>query len=156
MTSDGSSSERRLLADLQPGGRYWASDLHKVGGVPTVMRAMLEKGVLNRDCPTITGPHGRRDSRGTASPDGVVVRNARTRLRRQAVSSCSRAILRPRARYSRLPGSANRSMRVPARCFDSEEAAVRAVRERAYEAGDVIVVRYQGPRGGRECLRCSA
>jgi dihydroxy-acid dehydratase len=125
-----------LFADLKPGGRYWARDLHEAGGVATVIRVLLEAGadgsvVRAADHP-LTESGGLRVLAGSLAPDGAIVKVAGLkRLQHEG----------------------------PARIFESEEAAVHAVRERRYESGDVIVIRNEGPRGGpgmREMLGVTA
>ncbi len=148
-----------LLADLQPGGRYWARDLHLVGGVPTVLRAMLEAGVLHEDCATISGCTIGDIARAARPPDGKVVRPASDPIAPNGGLVVLRGNLVPDGALLKVAGLKRKTHTGPARVFDSEEAAVAAVRARAYQAGDVIVIRYEGPQGGpgmREMLGVTA
>jgi dihydroxy-acid dehydratase len=148
-----------LLADLQPGGKYWARDLHLAGGVPTVLRAMLEAGVLHEECPTISGATIGDIARAAAPPDGRVVRAATDPIAPNGGVVVLRGNLVPDGALLKVAGLKRRVHRGPARVFDGEEAAVAAVRARAYRPGEVIVIRYEGPQGGpgmREMLGVTA
>ncbi len=148
-----------LLADLKPGGRYWARDLHEAGGVPTVLRAMLEAGVLHEDCPTITGSTIGEVARAAQAPDDEVVRAAARPIATTGGVVVLRGTLAPEGAMLKVAGLKRLVHEGPARVFESEEAAVEAVRARAYAAGDVIVIRNEGPRGGpgmREMLGVTA
>ena len=148
-----------LLADLKPGGRYWACNLHEVGGVPTVMRALLEAGALHEECPTIGGMSVGAVARAAAAPDGRVVRRSGDAIAASGGVVVLRGNLAPDGAMLKVAGLARSMHAGPARVFDGEEAAVTAVRARAYRAGDVIVIRNEGPRGGpgmREMLGVTA
>jgi dihydroxy-acid dehydratase len=148
-----------LLADLKPGGRFWARDLDEVGGVPSVLRALLEAGVLNPDCPTITGMTIGDIARSARPADGDVVRRADDPISPTGGVIVLRGSLAPDGAMLKVAGLMHLIHEGPARVFDGEEAAVAAVRARAYAAGDVLVVRGEGPRGGpgmREMLGITA
>jgi dihydroxy-acid dehydratase len=148
-----------LLADLKPGGRFWARDLHEVGGVPTVLRAMQEAGVLHGDCPTVDGRSIGAIAAAAPPPDGTIVRRAATPISPTGGVVVLRGNLAPDGAILKVAGLARLTHEGPARVFEGEEAAVEAVRARAYAAGDVIVIRNEGPRGGpgmREMLGVTA
>jgi dihydroxy-acid dehydratase len=148
-----------LLADLKPGGRFWARDLHLVGGAPTVFRAMAEAGVLHEDCPTIDGRTIGQIARSAREPDGEVVRPASRPLSEHSGVIVLRGSLAPDGALLKVAGLKRQRHEGPARVFESEERAVEAVRARKYQPGDVIVIRNEGPRGGpgmREMLGVTA
>jgi dihydroxy-acid dehydratase len=148
-----------LLADLKPGGKYWARDLHLVGGVPTVLRAMLEAGILHEDCPTVSGSSIGEIARVAVAPDDEVVRSADRPIRPTGGVIVLSGNLAPDGAMLKVAGLKRLVHEGPARVFDGEEAAVAAVRSRAYAAGDVIVIRNEGPQGGpgmREMLGVTA
>jgi dihydroxy-acid dehydratase len=148
-----------LLADLKPGGRFWAKDLHAVGGVPTVLRAMAEAGLLHEDRPTVTGRTIGEIARAATAPDGQVVRSAANALSPSGGVVVLKGSLAPEGALVKVAGLKRTRHKGPARVFESEEAAVAAVRARAYAKGDVIVIRNEGPRGGpgmREMLGVTA
>jgi dihydroxy-acid dehydratase len=148
-----------LIADLQPGGRYWARDLHQVGGVPTVLRVLLEAGVLHGGCPTISGPTIGELAAAATSPDGEIVRPAGRPIRSDGGVALLRGSLAPDGALLKVAGLKRLAHEGPARVFESEEEAVDAVRDRRFAAGDVIVIRNEGPRGGpgmREMLGITA
>ncbi len=126
-----------LLADLKPGGRFWARDLHEVGGVPTVLRAMLEAGVLHGECPTIDGRTIGEIAAAARAPDGAVVRRAATPISPTGGVVVLRGNLAPDGAMLKVAGLKRLVHEGPARVFESEEAAVEAVRAGAYAAGDV-------------------
>ena len=137
-----------LLADLQPGGRYWARDLHGVGGVPTVLRAMRDAGVLHEDCPTITGLTIGEIADAAAPPDDDVVRAAGRPIASTGGLAVLRGNLAPDGAMLKVAGLTRDLHQGKALVFESEDAAVEAVRQQAYAPGDVLVVRNEGPQGG--------
>jgi len=148
-----------LLSDLKPGGRFWARDLHEVGGVPTVLRAMLDAGVLHPSCETVAGRTIGEIALGAPAPDGDVVRRADRPLARSGGLVVLGGTLAPDGALLKVAGLKRLVHEGPARVFDGEEAAVAAVRSRNYLAGDVIIIRHEGPRGGpgmREMLGVTA
>ena len=139
------------IADLKPGGKYVAKDMFEVGGIPLMMKTLLDHGFLHGDCLTVTGrsiaenlakvqwndqqdvvyPANRPITptggvvglKGNIAPDGAIVKVAGMPLEKQVFTG-------------------------PARCFDTEEACFEAVTKRQYKEGDVLVIRYEGPKGG--------
>jgi len=148
------------LADLRPGGKYVMLDLHRVGGVPQVLRAMLDAGCLYGDCLTVTGrtmAENMADVRLT--PDQDVVRDAAHAVSSHGGLAIVRGNLAPDGGVVKVTGVTNLKHRGPARIFDREEDAMAAVQRREIKAGDVVVIRYEGPKGGpgmREMLGVTA
>ena len=146
-----------LIADLKPGGRFLAKDLHAVGGVYAVLKELLRRGVLHGDCLTLSGATLERALAGQPGADGEVVR--RKPLRESGGLVVLKGSLAPDGALVKVAGLATLRFAGPARVFDSEEACVDVVRRRAYRPGDVLVIRYEGPKGGpgmREMLGVTA
>jgi dihydroxy-acid dehydratase len=149
-----------LLADLKPGGRFVATDLHRAGGIRLVARRLLEHGTLHASAMTVTGRTiGEEASGAVEAPDQEVVRPIDRPLKPTGGLVILRGSLAPEGCVVKLAGHDMRRHRGPARVFDSEETAFAAVREHRIVAGDVVVIRYEGPRGGpgmREMLGVTA
>ena len=146
-----------LVADMKPGGRYLARDLHAAGGVYTVLRELLRRGALHGDCLTLAGGTLERALAGHAGPDGEVVRHE------PLLASGGLVVLKgnlcPDGGLIKVAGLRSLAFEGRARVFDSEEACAALVRQRKYKAGDVLVIRYEGPKGGpgmREMLGVTA
>ncbi|MCB1340092.1 MAG: dihydroxy-acid dehydratase [Pseudooceanicola sp.] len=148
-----------LVADLKPGGKYWARDMHHSGSTPTLLRVLCEAGLLHEDCPTIEDRTIGEIAASGAAPDGKVMRTAA-----EAVSPTSGVVvlkgsLATDGAVLKVAGLKHLQHEGPARVFDCEEDAVAAVRKRDYQAGDVLVIRNEGPAGGpgmREMLGVTA
>ncbi len=146
-----------LIADMKPGGRYLAKDLHAVGGVYAVLKALLERGALHGDCLTIFGTTLEQALRDHPGADGEVVR--REPLLASGGIVVLKGNLAPDGALIKVAGLKTLRFEGRARVFDSEEACAEVVRTRAYRPGDVLVIRYEGPRGGpgmREMLGVTA
>ena len=148
------------IADLKPGGRYVAKDMFEAGGVPILMKTLLDHGYLHGDCLTVTGRTIAENlSKVSWNPDQDVVRSADNPLSPTGGVVGLRGSLAPDGAIVKVAGMANLKFRGPARCFDSEEEAFAAVSAKKYEEGDVIIIRYEGPKGGpgmREMLSTTA
>jgi dihydroxy-acid dehydratase len=148
-----------LLADLQPGGRYLARDLHHAGGAGVVLKALLEAGAVHGEALTITGER-LADALITAqAPDERVVYSAAHARSTDGGVSVLTGNLCPDGALLKTAGLTTLTHDGPARVFESEEEALEAVRARRYEVGDVLVIRNEGPRGGpgmREMLGITA
>jgi dihydroxy-acid dehydratase len=138
-----------LLADLKPGGKYLAKDVHDIGGAQVVLRALLDGGFLHGDCLTVTGRTLAENLADVRVPEGqdVVMPVAR------AISPTGglvdvRGNLAPDGGVVKIAGLTTLRFEGTARCFDSEEAAFAAVMAKRYAAGDVLIIRYEGPKGG--------
>jgi dihydroxy-acid dehydratase len=148
------------IADLKPGGKYVAKDMHEVGGVPVLMKALLDGGYLHGDCMTVTGKTIAENLKDVKFPtdQDVIYPTTRPITPTGGVIGL-RGNLAPQGGIVKVAGLKEYTFRGPARCFDSEEAAFAAVEKRQYKEGDVIVIRYEGPRGGpgmREMLSTTA
>jgi dihydroxy-acid dehydratase len=139
-----------LIADMQPGGRFLALDLHEVGGVPVVLRSLLESGHLHGDALTISGETMAEAlaAHGAAAADGEVVRIAGKPIHASGGVVVLKGNLAPDGALVKIAGLPALTFTGPARVFESEEACFAAVSARAYHEGDVIVIRNEGPRGG--------
>jgi len=148
------------IADLKPGGRYVAKDMFEAGGVPILMKTLLDHGYLHGDCLTVTGRTMAENLAKVAwNPDQDVVRSADNPLSPTGGVVGLRGSLAPDGAIVKVAGMKNLRFRGPARCFDSEEAAFAAVSAKKYKEGDVIIIRYEGPKGGpgmREMLSTTA
>ena len=148
------------LADLKPGGRYVAKDLFEIGGVPVLMKALLDGGYLHGDCLTVTGKTIAENLRDVVFPeDQDVVRPVANPLSPTGGVVGLRGNLAPQGAIVKVAGMKKLQFRGPARCFDCEEDAFKIVEARQYKPGEVIVIRYEGPRGGpgmREMLATTA
>jgi len=137
------------IADLKPGGKYVALDVHRVGGVPVVLRALLDGGLLHGDCITVTGKTLGENLKDVVFPTDQDVIYPVSR----ALSSTGGVVdlkgnLAPEGAIVKIAGMEQLRFEGTALCFDCEEDAFRAVQDRAYKVGDVIIVRYEGPKGG--------
>lgn len=152
-------SRTPLIADLQPGGRFLARDVHHVGGTPVILRALLDGGYLHGDVLTFTGRTLAQALSEVVAPDGEVIRTCERAIAPDGGVAVLRGNLCPDGALLKVAGLATLVHRGPVRVFESEEACQAAVQARAYEPGDVIVVRNEGPRGGpgmREMLGITA
>jgi dihydroxy-acid dehydratase len=148
------------IADLKPGGRYVAKDLFEAGGVPLLMKTLLDQGYLHGSCMTVTGRSVAENLKGVRWNDAQdVVRPADRPLLATGGVVGLVGNLAPDGAIVKVAGMSTLKFSGPARCFDGEEACFEAVKQRAYKEGDVLVIRYEGPRGGpgmREMLSTTA
>ncbi len=148
-----------LIADLQPGGRYLARDLHYAGGVQAVLRALLDGGYLHGDALTLSGATLAQSLATAPGPDGAVVRATDQALHATGGVVVLKGTLAPQGALVKIAGLKTLVFEGPARVFECEEDCTQAVRERAYAAGDVLIIRNEGPVGGpgmREMLGTTA
>jgi dihydroxy-acid dehydratase len=154
------SSETPLLCDLKPGGRFVATDLYRAGGVALVAKRLLDARLLRGDAVTVTGrPIGEEASRATETPGQVVVRPLSDPLKPTGGLVILKGNLAPEGCVVKVAGHERMLHRGPARVFECEEDAFAAVRARSIRAGDVVVIRNEGPMGGpgmREMLGVTA
>jgi dihydroxy-acid dehydratase len=154
------SKRTPYIGDLKPGGRYVMKDLHDIGGVPVLMKALLEGGYLHGDCLTVTGKTVAENLRDVRFPTGQdVVRPTAQPLAPIGGLVVLKGNLAPQGAIVKVAGMTNLRFTGTALCFDCEEDAFAAVERRAYKEGDIIVIRYEGPRGGpgmREMLSTTA
>ena len=150
------------IGDFKPGGRYVMKDLHEIGGVPVLMKALLDGGYLHGDCITVTGKTIAENLANVVFPDNQdVVRRTAAPLSPTGGVVVLTGNLAPQGAIVKVAGMQGMHLkfRGPARCFDREEDCFAAVEARRYKAGDVFVIRYEGPRGGpgmREMLSTTA
>jgi dihydroxy-acid dehydratase len=139
-----------VLCDLKPSGRYVAVDFQRAGGVPPVLKLLLEHGLLHGDCMTITGRTMAQELKDVPLPraDQDVIRPWANPMYRQGHLAILKGNLAPEGCVAKITGLKNPVMTGPARVFDSENACMKAIMARRIKAGDVIVIRYEGPKGG--------
>jgi dihydroxy-acid dehydratase len=140
-----------VLCDMKPSGRYVATDLHEAGGIPQVMRMLLEHGLLHGECMTITGKTvgellRRVPARPPRSQD--VIRQWENPIYPHGHLAILKGNLAPEGAVAKITGIKRQTITGPARVFDSEEAAMAAILRKDIRPGDVVVIRYEGPKGG--------
>ncbi len=138
------------LADVKPFGKYVMSDIDKVGGIPVVMRALLDAGLLNADCMTVTGRTVAEnlDDIAPVAPDGAVIHAMADPIHATGGLVILRGSLAPDGAVVKTAGFDTAVFEGTARVFDTERPAMDAVTSGELKAGDVVVIRYEGPRGG--------
>jgi dihydroxy-acid dehydratase len=138
------------IADTKPKGRYHMVDIDRVGGVPVVLRALLEAGILHGDCITVTGKTMAEnlDVIDPPAPDGEVIRPLSRPLHSVGGIAVLTGSLAPKGAVVKVAGLENLSFDGPARVFDGEAAAMEAIVSGSIQPGTVLVIRYEGPKGG--------
>ena len=148
------------IADLKPGGKYVAKDVFEIGGVPQVLKALMEGGYLHPDCLTVTGKTLAQNLEDVIfNTDQKVVYPVSNPISKTGGVVGLKGSLAPEGAIVKVAGMKNLKFKGPARIFDCEEDAFKAVSAREYNDGDVIVIRYEGPIGGpgmREMLSTTA
>ena len=148
------------IADLKPGGKYVAKDMFEAGGIPQLMKALLEGGYMHGDCMTVTGRTMAENMEKVEWNDQQdVVRTTSNPITKTGGVVGLKGNLAPDGAIVKVAGMERLEFTGPARCFDSEEECFSAVENREYEEGDVFVIRYEGPKGGpgmREMLSTTA
>ena len=139
-----------VLCDLKPSGRYLAVDLHKAGGIPAVMKVLLDAGLLHGDCMTITGKTLAQNLAEVPAlrADQDVIRPLAKPMYAEGHLAILRGNLAPEGCVAKITGLKNPVMTGPARVFDDEQSALAAIMANKIKAGDVMVLRYLGPKGG--------
>jgi dihydroxy-acid dehydratase len=148
-----------LIGNLSPGGQYLARDVYYAGGAQVILRELMEKGFIHGDCLTWTGRTLAQELEGAKAPDGKVVRRVEEALSRDGGLAVLKGNLCPDGALLKVAGLQTLVHSGPARVFENEEEAQAAVQNRRYEAGDVIVIRNEGPKGSpgmREMLGLTA
>ena len=138
------SARTPVLADLLPGGRFAAEDLHRAGGTATLIAELVRRGHVAGDAPTVCGRTLAEAAADAPAPDGEVIREVKPRGSLHAL----RGTLAPDGCVLKLAGTERRAHTGPARVFDDEQACADAVRAGRVAPGDVLVLRYEGPAGG--------
>ncbi|WP_294254563.1 dihydroxy-acid dehydratase [uncultured Sphingomonas sp.] len=148
------------IADLKPGGKYVAKDMHAAGGVYMLMKTMLANGLLDGSCMTVTGKTlGENIDQVTWNPDQKVIYDVKTPITPTGGVVGLRGSLAPEGAIVKVAGMHRLQFTGPARVFDCEEDAFQAVENRQINEGEVIIIRYEGPKGGpgmREMLSTTA
>jgi dihydroxy-acid dehydratase len=140
-----------VICDLKPSGKYLAVDLHRAGGVPQVMKILLKAGLLHGDCMTITGKtvaENLADIPDTPRADQDVIRTIDKPMYEQGHLAILKGNLSPEGSVAKITGLKNPVITGPARVFDDEQSALKAILDGKIKAGDVMVLRYLGPKGG--------
>ncbi len=154
------STRTPILADLKPGGRFVATDLYAAGGAALVAKRLIDAKLLNGDCITVTGRTiGEEAAAAKETPKQEVVRSLDKPLKTTGGLVILKGNLSPEGCVLKVAGHDYKTFRGPARVFDNEEAAFAAVESGSIKAGDVVVIRYEGPKGGpgmREMLQVTA
>ncbi len=148
------------IADLKPGGRYVAKDMFEAGGIPLLMKTLLDNGYLHGDCMTVTGRTIAENLKSVKwNPHQDVVRSADNPITVTGGVVGMKGNLAPDGAIVKVAGMSVLKFTGPARCFDCEEDAFECVNTRTYKEGEVLVIRYEGPKGGpgmREMLQTTA
>src|SRR5207245_8776077 len=148
------------IADLKPSGGFVAKDMFEAGGVPLLMRTLLDHGYLHGECLTVAGRTVAENlKRVKWNKDQDVVRPADKPLSATGGVVGLKGNLAPQGAITKVAGMADLKFTGPARCFDGEEACFEAVKKKKYREGEVLVIRYEGPKGGpgmREMLATTA
>lgn len=148
------------IADLKPAGRYVAKDMFEVGGTPVLLKALFDGGYIHGECLTVTGRTMAENLEGVTLPeDQDVIHSTSRPLSPVGGVVGLKGSLAPKGAIVKIAGMSRLKFRGSARCFDSEEACFAAVERRDYREGEVLVIRYEGPRGGpgmREMLSTTA
>lgn len=149
-----------VIADLKPGGKYVMQDVDRVGGVPVIMKVLLDAGLLHGDCMTVSGKTIRENLTHVTLTNGQeVVKSAKAPLDKTGGLVVLRGNLAPDGAVIKVAGLKRRQHIGPAKVFDGEDAAMAAVQSKKIKKGDCVVIRYEGPRGGpgmREMLGVTA
>jgi dihydroxy-acid dehydratase len=149
------------FVDLMPGGKYTAFEMHQVGGAPAIMKALLEAGLFHGDCLTVTGKTHAENLKDIKlpGPEQDVILPVNKPIRPTGGLKLLKGNFAPEGAVIKVAGLKNLQHRGPAVCFDGEEACMAAVEAQQIKPGDVVVIRYEGPRGGpgmREMLAVTA
>ena len=139
-----------FIADLKPSGKYVMEDLHNVGGIPAVQKYLLEKGLLNGDCMTVTG---KTLAENLAGLNGLaegqeIIQPIEKPIKASGHIRIMRGNFCPDGAVAKITGKEGLTFTGPARCFDSEEDMLLGLEKKVIKKGDVIIIRYEGPQGG--------
>ncbi len=148
------------VADLKPGGKYVALDVYRVGGIPVILKVLLDAGLIHGDCMTVTGKTMRENLKDVVLPGGQdVVVPVEKAISPNGGLRILKGNLAAEGCVIKITGVKKLQHRGPARCFDSEQDAMKAVQGLQIKKGDVVIIRYEGPKGGpgmREMLAVTA
>ena len=142
------SKKTPYIADLKPGGKFVAKDLYEIGGVPILIKALLDGGLLHTDCLTVTGKTIAENHKNVKFPtDQKVIYPTNKPLNSTGGFAGLKGNLAPDGAILKVAGMKRKTFIGKAKCFDNEESALNAVLEKKIKSGDVVVIRYEGPRG---------
>ncbi len=148
------------LADLKPGGKYVAKDMWLAGGVPMLLKTLYDGGFIHGDCMTVTGKTMKENLKNVKfNPNQKVMRSYKNPITKTGGVVGLKGNLAPEGGIVKIAGLRKLQFTGRARCFDNEETAYKAVKNRKYKDGDIIIIRYEGPKGGpgmREMLQTTA
>ena len=157
---DAISARTPVIADLKPAGRYMAADMHAAGGIPLVMKRLVDGGYLHSDCPTVTGQTiAEACASAQETPSQDVIYTVEKPLKEHGGLAILHGNLAEEGGVMKISASNVHQFKGPARVYDCEEDAMAAVTANAIKSGDVVVIRYEGPKGGpgmREMLGVTA
>jgi dihydroxy-acid dehydratase len=143
------SARTPIIGDLKPGGRFMAVDVYRAGGIPLIARKLLAAGLIDGSQITVSGRTiGEEAARAVETPGQAVVRSISDPVKKTGGLVILKGNLAPEGCVLKVAGVERTYHRGPARVFDGEEGAMRAVMSKSIKAGDVVVIRYEGPRGG--------
>ena len=144
------SDRTPLLADMKPSGRFVQEDLDRIGGLPALMKYLLAEGLLNGDCMTVTGQTLVENLKGVSglAEDQRIIRPLEDPIHPKGHIQILKGNLAPEGAVGKITGKEGMRFTGPANVFDSEEAMLTALENKAIQAGDVVVIRYEGPQGG--------
>jgi len=150
------SDQTPYLADLKPSGKYVMEDLHDIGGVPAVQKFLLDEGYLHGDCLTVTGKTLAENLKSVPGlPDGQkIISPVLNPLKKSGHLQILYGNLSPEGAVAKITGKEGERFEGPARVYDSEEDTLKGLENKEIQEGDVIVIRFEGPRGGPACARC--
>ena len=139
-----------LLADLKPSGKYVMEDVHKIGGVPAIMKYLLEKGMIDGSCMTVTGKTVAENLKNVPGlkADQKIIAPLEKPIKKTGHISILRGNLAPQGAVGKITGKQGLRFSGPARVYDREEAMLKGLERSEIKHGDVIVIRYEGPKGG--------
>jgi dihydroxy-acid dehydratase len=138
------------LADLKPSGKFVQEDLHSVGGTPAVMKYLLAEGLMDGSCMTVTGKTLAENLADLPDlkPDQTIIRTVDNPIKSSGHIRILKGSLAPEGAVAKITGKEGLQFSGPARCFDSEEDMLHALEDKKIQKGDVVVIRYEGPKGG--------
>jgi len=139
-----------LLGDLKPFGKFVMSDVDKVGGIPVILKSLLDAGLLHGDCLTVTGKTMAENLAdiNPPDPDGEILKAIKSPMAATGGITILGGSLAPDGAVTKVAGVGVETFEGPARVFDREQSAMQALEDGTIQAGDVVVIRYEGPKGG--------
>jgi dihydroxy-acid dehydratase len=137
-----------LIGNLKPGGAYYAKDVNVLGGVPVLVKTLIESGHIHGDCLTLSGESLETAVANAPDPDGEIIRKPESPIDASGGVVVIKGNLAPEGGFIKVAGLTTRVHEGPARVFESEEEAMAQIRSRNYKEGEVLIIRNEGPKGG--------